>query len=185
MNNKQFEKCINYIQDERVKKSALVLVGLLPTYFFEIPASSTGKYHPEYSLGFGGLLRHTKAAFKIANDLVRNLDFELSEIEKDLSLLAIMLHDGFKSGYIQEKYTRADHPHLAADFVINNKALLFLSDEEIIKVADAIRSHSGRWTTDYQGNEILPKPETNMSKFVHLCDYLASRKYLAVDINDL
>ena len=39
----------------------------LPDYFFEIPASSTGKYHPSYALGTGGLVRHTKAAVLFCN----------------------------------------------------------------------------------------------------------------------
>lgn len=31
--------------------------------------------------------------------------------------------------------------------------------------------------------EILPKPQTEMQKFTHLCDYLASRKMLEVNFN--
>ena len=36
----------------------------------------------------------------------------------------------------------------------------------------------GPWNTDYSGTEILPKPHSKCQNFVHMCDYLASRKYL-------
>ena len=44
---------------------------MLPEYFFEVAASSTGKYHPVYALGVGGLVRHTIAAVEIANEMYR------------------------------------------------------------------------------------------------------------------
>ena len=34
--------------------------------------------------------------------------------------------------------------------------------------------------TDYNGNEVLEKPKTKYQNFVHMCDYLASRKCLLV-----
>ena len=50
----------------------MTLIELLPNYFFEVPASSTGKYHPEFALGDGGLIRHTKVAVRIAYELLNN-----------------------------------------------------------------------------------------------------------------
>ena len=34
----------------------------------------------------------------------------------------------------------------------------------------------GIWNKDYDGNEVLPVPKTKWENFVHMCDYLASRK---------
>ena len=52
-------------------------------------------------------------------------------------------------------------------------------------VCDAIITHMGPWTTDYNGNEVLQKPKDKYQRFVHMCDYLASRKFLDVKfIND-
>ena len=41
----------------------------------------------------------------------------------------------------------------------------------------------GKWNTDYKDKtkEVLPKPVTESEKFVHLCDYLASRKNILVE----
>ena len=38
----------------------------------------------------------------------------------------------------------------------------------------------GPWTTDFNGNEILETPKDKYQRFVHMCDYLASRKFLNV-----
>ena len=52
------EQELNYIKDANIKLFASKVVEILPSYFFTIAASSTGKYHPQYALGEGGLLRH-------------------------------------------------------------------------------------------------------------------------------
>lgn len=62
----------NYIRNEKYRDNIKILVNLLPDYFFEVAASSTGKYHPSFSLGEGGLVRHTKVAVKIAHELLEN-----------------------------------------------------------------------------------------------------------------
>ena len=64
----QFKTEIGYIKNLRYQENIKILVELLPDYFFEIPASSTGKYHPSYALGDGGLVRHVKVAVRIAHE---------------------------------------------------------------------------------------------------------------------
>ena len=43
------------------------MIKTIPEYWYHVGASSTGKYHPEYSLGEGGLMRHTVALVRILN----------------------------------------------------------------------------------------------------------------------
>ena len=69
---KSFEKELSYFKIDKVRKACIATLKLLPEYFFEVPASSTGKYHPEYALGDGGLLRHSKAAMRIGYELLSN-----------------------------------------------------------------------------------------------------------------
>ena len=71
-----------------------------------------------------------------------------------------------------------------ANYIEECKEKLDLTDEERIFVEDVIKTHMGPWTTDYQGNEVLEKPKTKYQNFVHMCDYLASRKCLLVPFND-
>ena len=179
---KLFEVELTYLKSDRIKKACLAMTKLLPDYFYEVPASSTGKYHPSYSLGEGGLLRHSKAAMRIGYELLQDpsIGDKYTDDEKDLMLMALLIHDGLKSGNPQEKYTRFDHPILMADYLMDCEEELGLEVEEIEFLGDVIKTHMGVWTTDYNGNEILEKPKTKYQNFVHMCDYLASRKCLLV-----
>ena len=179
---KLFEVELTYIKSDRIKKACLAMTKLLPDYFYEVPASSTGKYHPAYSLGEGGLLRHSKAAMRIGYELLQDpsIGDKYTDDEKDLMLMALLIHDGLKSGNPQEKYTRFDHPILMADYLMDCEEELGLEVEEIEFLGDVIKTHMGVWTTDYNGNEVLEKPKTKYQNFVHMCDYLASRKCLLV-----
>lgn len=182
----KFSKELTYIKDEKIRESAKRLISLLPDYFFCVPASSTGKYHPEFSLGEGGLYRHTKAAVRIAYELLQIEMYRnyYTDEEKDLIILSLMVHDGLKSGLEHSKYTKVDHPMLMANFIKDNKDKLELNDKQISIVTKAIAAHMGEYNKDYDGNEILPKPKTKLEKFVHMCDYLASRKFLNIKFNE-
>ena len=179
---KLFEVELSYLKSYRIKNACLEMSKLLPDYFYEVPASSTGKYHPSYSLGEGGLLRHSKAAMRIGYELLQDpsIGDKYTSDEKDLMLMALLIHDGLKSGNPQEKYTRFDHPILMADYLMDCEESLGLEVEEIEFLGDVIKTHMGVWTTDYNGNEVLEKPKTKYQNFVHMCDYLASRKCLLV-----
>lgn len=181
-----FKVELSYIKDDRIRKSCLEMIKLLPDYFFEIEASSTGKYHPEYALGKGGLLRHTKAAVRIAYDLLSDpsIGDKYTALEKDLMVMGIILHDGVKCGVPKERYTRFDHPILMAEMIMDSEDVLDLKMEEIEFVCDVIKTHMGPWTTDYNGVEVLEKPTTKYQNFVHMCDYLASRKAILVPFDE-
>ena len=181
-----FETELKLIKNENIKKSGEVLISLLPSYFFKISASSTGKYHPKYTIGEYGLYKHVKAAVKIAQELLVLEMYQkiFNDVEQDLIILALILHDGLKKGIMEEKYTRFDHPILMADFIINNKDKLLLNDKELEILTSAIKTHMGQWIYDFKGNKVLDKPNNKIQKFVHLCDYLASRKFLNIEFDE-
>lgn len=180
-----FLKEISYLKSPKYKETIKILINLLPDYFFHMPASSTGKYHPSYALGDGGLLRHTKVVVRIGKELLDNNSIGniFSKEEKDILLMAMILHDGVKSGIPQEQYCRADHPLLASKLVRDHRDKLTLSDGEMELLCNAIEAHMGEWNKDYSGNEILPKPSNRYQKFVHMCDYLASKKFIKVEFD--
>ena len=95
---KVFTTEINYIKNDRIKESLVNLINLIPDYFFTEAASSTGKYHPSFSQGVGGLVRHTKVAVKIANTLLINdsIGYKFTKDEKDLIILSLVMHDSVK-----------------------------------------------------------------------------------------
>jgi len=187
MNKKEVFKCeYTYIKNKKYVDNLKIMVDLLPDYFFIIPASSTGKYHPMYATGDGGLVRHTKAAVRLAHELLTNntIGSVFSDDEKDMMIFSLVLHDGLKSGIVKEKYTRFDHPLLIAQFIKNNKDKLSLNEEEINFICKCVSTHMGEWTTDYNGNEVLKKPSNKYQKFVHMCDFLASKKFINVNFKD-
>ncbi len=177
---------LGYIKDEELSEALLNIINLLPEYWLEEAASSTGKYHPDYALGKGGLLRHSKAAMRIGFELLNNpcIGDKYTDREKDLMLMSLLVHDGLKLGLPQEKYTRFDHPILMGNFILDNKDKIGLNLEDANFMNDVIKTHMGPWTTDYDGNEVLEKPKTKYQNFVHMCDFLASRKCILVPFED-
>lgn len=177
---------LELINDESLSESLLKIIEKLPEYWFTEPASSTGKYHPEYALGNGGLLRHSKAAMRIGYELLNDpcIGDKYTSREKDLMLMSLLVHDGLKLGLPQEKYTRFDHPILMGKFILDNYKEFDITKEDAEFMNDVIKTHMGPWTTDYDGNEVLEKPKNKYQNFVHMCDYLASRKCILVPFDE-
>ena len=169
-----FEKELSYIKNSVIREEVRKFLNeQVPEYFFRVPASSTGKYHPNYALGPGGLVRHTQAAVRIAVGMFALTKY--NDNEQDIIISALILHDTFKHGKLEQRYTCADHPVIAYRMVLEHLQNCPFYEE----IANAIHSHMGQWNKDYRTKrEIMPKPKTAIEKFVHTCDYLASRKYL-------
>ena len=171
-----FTKELSLIKNQDIRDFTESILKELPEYFFEIPASSTGKYHPAYAVCKGGLVQHTKAAVYIAYDLLYRNDLYKNLQEKaDHILSALILHDGCKNGLQDSHYTKTEHP-LIVSKLIKEKA----SNQKIAEyVTLLIETHMGQWNKDYKTGIVkLPTPVDETQNFVHLCDYLASRKFL-------
>ena len=173
---------LKLISDDSLSESLLNIINMLPDYWLEEAASSTGKYHPEYALGNGGLLRHSKAAMRIGFELLSDpaIGDKYTSHEKDLMLMALLIHDGVKHGIPKERYVRFDHPILMQEFLMEYEEEIGLEMEDIEFLGDVIKTHMGVWTKDYNGEEVLEPPKTKYQNFVHMCDYLASRKCLHI-----
>lgn len=184
-----FANELDYIDNDMIRNVTIELIKDIPDYFFEIPASSTGKYHPQYACGPAGLFRHTAAAAYFAHELKDANIFHLSNDDFDIAVAALILHDSCKCGVDddhQSKFTLFDHPLLAADKIKNKfiESPEVTNDDELKqyraitdRIAFAIESHMGRWNTAKYSSVVLPTPGMQpLRQFVHLCDYLASRK---------
>ena len=162
----------------------------IPKYFWEVPASSSFKYHPRYAVTVPlGLAKHTVALVRILNHMfgVESVANQFTSRERDLLRIAGLMHDTRKSGtqeeYQRNKWTKFDHPLQAAAVV---RSLDGLNPEEIELIAHVIESHMGIWCTSKRDPGIvLPKPEDKYQIIVHLADYLASRKDIELIFEDL
>lgn len=170
-----FEKQLSEIKTHSIKQFAKEVINQAPDYFFEVPASTTGKHHPEYAAGVGGLVRHTKAVFTFISYIVELEMYKLSDKEKDMLKLSALVHDILKLGVENKSgFTAKNHPELAATFIenVNNNMKDPIPHEDIIYMQQAIESHMGQW------GKI--KPETEAQKLLHLADYLAARQDIQI-----
>lgn len=178
------------IVNEDIREFAKVLVEGLPTYVWEVGASSTGKYHPAYSLGVGGLMRHQIAVVRFLNYFfeLEQYNTKFTSREMDLMRVAGLCHDGRKSGeqsdYERSKFTKFDHPLQMAN-IIRSYDGQYLNHDELEFCAHCIESHMGQWSTDRKSSIVLPKPIDEYQQFVHLADYLASRKDLTMAFDNV
>lgn len=179
------EPILSTIKNEDIREFAEVLLDGIPDYIWHVGASSTGKYHPAYSLGEGGLMRHQIAATRFLNFFfeLEQYNTKFTDREMDLMRVSILTHDGRKSGeqddYNRSKFTKFDHPIQMANVVRGHKGK-YLNPEELEFIATCIESHMGQWNTDRKSNVILQKPQNIYQEFIHLADYLASRKDLTM-----
>jgi 23S rRNA maturation-related 3'-5' exoribonuclease YhaM len=177
MISKEFEKELGYITDANLREFITKVLDSLPVYFSTTAASTTGKYHPSYALGEGGLVRHTKAAVGIARDLIRSGLF--SKVNEDVVYASLIIHDGLKCGNNGSQYTVFDHPILISQFVEEKANEFNFENKDLIaEIKKCVECHMGQWNTDKRSSVVLPKPKTVIEKLVHLADYLASRKSL-------
>lgn len=204
--SEHFTKELSYIKNATLRRIVAETLDNSPECIVEIPASSSGKYHPAYTTGFGGLMRHIKAAvaigfFMIETDIFGNrmLGFDFKEQENykqkldlyaDAAYAAIILHDCKKPDDTPKHGTKFNHPLLAADsFKEVARKHINKDNMEYMKVVvpmihNAIASHMGQWTTaTYAKGIVLPAPATPIQLFVHECDFLASRKPLIFDFD--
>ena len=153
------------ISSEKIREETRAALLSAPKYFRRVPASSSGKYHPKYALGRGGLVRHTIAVVKIADHMC-NLEFRrVDAATRDKILAACFLHDTRKQGMTDADsgHTVKDHAKLASETI---------EDQDISRM---VLSHMGQWGRNKPGN---------MPQFiVHLADYLGSRKTIEVSMN--
>lgn len=200
--SEHFEQELAYIVNDDLRKIVAETLNQSPECIVHIPASSSGRYHPVYSLGEGGLMRHVKAAVGIAHcmietEIFKNLTMgvnvysdEMLAFYKDAAYAALILHDCCKPDDTEKHGTRFDHPLLAANLFkevtkkhINQSNMIYMKNV-VPMVYGAIASHMGQWNTaPYAKDIVLPKPKSGVEQFVHMCDYLGSRKFLTFEFD--
>lgn len=168
---KLFVNEFNEIQDKNLRAFAEDLITNADEYFFTIAASTTGKYHPQFDLGTGGLVRHTRCVAFFAECEAISRCF--TDYEKDILIVAALAHDIKKLGDGTGVYTVPDHPKWAAEYVLERqKATNLITTEDAKLISDVVYSHMGKWGV----KDGMPAPKTELEKALQAADYIASRK---------
>lgn len=171
-----FNREFSYIEDQDIRKFAELVVENAEDYFFDVPASSSGKYHPSFAKGAGGLVRHTRAVAYFANEFARaELKFgSITQHDSDLLIVAAIAHDIKKQGNGGAAgHTVSEHPFYAAEYVKElNEEHEILTNKDIETLYGVIHSHMGPWGE--------PKPKTLMQRILFYADYSASRSEIDI-----
>lgn len=168
---KVFDKELSYIQDGNVKKLTKECLKLTEDWFFIEPASSSGKYHPEFAREAGGLVLHTKAVVYFLVEMLRSELYNIDEYHRDLLILSSIMHDIKKYGESNTGHTVKNHPELASNFVKSVNEMKkggYIPENDLSYVQKCIERHMGVFGD--------VKPETDDEKLIHLADLIASRK---------
>lgn len=175
--HKFFEREILLLESEDLRDFARwYLDNHVGDWFWKSGASASGKYHPAFTHGEGGLVRHTRAVCMVCEELLRMSSYAYMKAEyKDFARLACLLHDTRKYGGADEENHDCYKIHgaLAADAVADAWDNFFIGGApcpELLLMA--IRSHMGQWTENRDD-----RPFTNIDRLVHLSDYIASRPF--------
>jgi len=182
-----FKDELDYIEDQTIKDFVIkVFNKLTPDYFWTVPCSTSGKYHPQISLGSGGLVRHVKYAIWWAIALMRCWPkLEVTAIDEIIA--ALLLHDLKKNGEkldskgfaTLEDATAVHGPYLGKQ--IRETFVEDIKNERIDRIVCAIEGHMGVWTSSlYENmkpeNQIVGSRLYDVCTLTHLADYCASRK---------
>lgn len=170
---KFFVNELDEIKDKKKREFAEDLIANADEYFFTIAASTSGKYHPQFDLGDGGLVRHTRCVAFFALCEAESRCF--SDEDRDLIIISALAHDMKKLGDGRGKHTVPDHPKWAAEYVWERyEATKLLTKKEAMKVQAAVYAHMGKWGAE----DGMPMPNNEFEKSLQSADYIASRKEL-------
>lgn len=175
-NIKLFERELELIVDEELRMVVKAyLLERVPDYFWTDGASSSGKYHPQFAQGEGGLVRHTKAVVMFAEELLRMSSYAyMRDAYKDYAIAACIVHDTMKYGLGEFDKTQYKNHAKNASIAFAEFALeCDYRPSEIL--LNAISAHMGQWSTDKED-----RPFTNVDRLVHMADYMASRSFIDI-----
>jgi hypothetical protein len=173
---KRLQTELNTIFDKRIRSFTEYVLIKAPAYFWTVPSSSTGKYHPEQSNGDGGLVRHTQAVVYLALKLCDV--FSITGREKDCVVSACILHDVLKYGEVKGEHTTKDHDYQGALFVFKCGQDFCLDIEMLKTITGCISWHMGRWTemSCRIVTQDFPLQYSRAQMVVHLADVISAQK---------
>lgn len=175
---KVFALELERIHDSSIREFTRLCITQAPDYFFfDCPASSSGKYHPVDELCWDGTLIHTKKVFTVAYELVKGYSCEGS---RDQVVAACLIHDLLKQGKKRTGHTVKDHPNLAAELVKEvHDATQILTEADYAMIRNSVGYHYGPWSIDPWKKPLDQYTPEEMC--VYMSDYVASKRFIAVD----
>jgi hypothetical protein len=167
---------VELIEDDEIREATISAIGRgVPEYFWEVPATSSGRYHNPFARRRHGLWIHVKMVFTVYERFVRSFVEQglITEAEADAGRAAVLLHDMLKygHGYDDGDGTETNHDKLAGHWLKHNS-------EVPEATVNAVKAHNGPW---YDG----PSPDHSrapLEQLVHMADMAASTKNVTAGV---
>ena len=173
-----FKPYLDKFETEQMRLYCEDMIELMPDYIFDIPSSTSGKYHNATQCQPHGQIYHIIMFASIMNyrlDLEGNKERFKSPKQRDSMRCVPFFHDAWKCGKEGSKWTVHEHPMIAGQWVRETQVEHDIPENIKEIIARMCERHSGEWTSNKKSSVVLPKPETAMEFFCHECDILSSR----------
>jgi 23S rRNA maturation-related 3'-5' exoribonuclease YhaM len=172
---KALENEVNKIHDAKLQKDVKKLLLACCDYTVDMGASSTGAYHPSFSNGTGGLVRHIKAVCKNVETIMKMIPAYDDTNEWDIPYAAAILHDCMKYTEYDQKYTHENHPNLMAAKI---------REFGYERIAQCVETHMSRFNTCKHSNDVMPVPTKMEHMIVAISDMISAQKYVNIRFDE-
>lgn len=189
-----FLKEIETIESSEIRTfTREILMHCTPDYFWEMPASTSGKYHNPDESADGTLARkHVKRVFNLAKCIMASLGWfshtgdrlkDERKYDHDVILSACLLHDILRCGFAGRERkkggkvgTDALHPYYVREVAKWHKIgeTRVYNYEFFDDIMKAVEGHYGYWSS-VQASANLENAQSR-EFIVCMADYIASRK---------
>lgn len=166
---------------ERSYELWIGLSNLISNKCWNKPTSSTLKHHKKEDEGnrVPSISEHTYEMLYATEKVISMFDGMLN---KDVIFLSIALHDSFKYGLAKNSpHTENRHDHLIGEIVKNNKKIFLqvLNEDDFNILEEAVRFHSGRFSTDANINFNFRDHSIEVF-FLNFLDMMSSKNLIKV-----
>jgi len=190
MNLNYKEKIVELLKDNMTENGFKLWEGinrLLPD-IWNLPTSSTKKYHRKLNGKVPNIAEHVYQMLYASVKIFSLFNVMKNTSEADKLLFAVVLHDSLKYGRMgTRKHTDTWHDKTAGDMVAQNKStfLKLLNEDQFNVLEEAVRFHSGQWSTDVSKNKKFDFKEYNPETlFVHMLDMMSSHDLIQTDVRE-
>ena len=174
-----FQPLLDKFETEEIKLYCADMIKLIPEYIFFMPSSTSGKFHNTTQCKPHGQIYHIIMFAEILNHLLAlkcNQEKFKSPRQRDAMRCVPIFHDALKCGTEGNNFfTVHEHPMLAGDWVRETEVEHDIDAAAKEAIARMCERHSGEWTSSKKSKIILPEPENEMERMIHMCDILSSR----------
>lgn len=173
-----FQPYLDKFETDGMRLYCTDMIKQMMDYIFDMPSSTTGKWHNTTQCQVHGQIYHVLMFAEILNYILNLKYFKekfKSPVQRDAMRCAAIFHDSWKCGDGSSQYTVFEHPILAGNWIRGTKVEHDIEDKIKEAIADMCCAHSGEWSSSKHSKTILPEPQNDMQAIIHVCDILSSR----------